>query len=201
MFTIIHLKYLFPMKFQMIVFSLALPSLLLMACSAPPAPCPPVEEHFVHPLSSIPATADDNIAVVEGYLNALAKADAAALRAAVAPGFYANNTFTPPDSSDVDGIIKIWMKNDSTRSNQKFEKVFAECVTVAAGDEYAGDWVHYWGTYSATDNATGKPYKVPFFYDARVEGGKITKSYTYYDRLSVYHQLGTKPPAAGEKGR
>ncbi|HQV52008.1 MAG: nuclear transport factor 2 family protein [Flavobacteriales bacterium] len=186
------------MKFEKIVFALALPSLLLLACSTPP-PCPPVEEHFVHPLSSIPAAADANIAVVESYLNGLLKADAAAIRAACAPGFYANNTFTPSDSSDVEGIIEMWAKNDSTRSDQKLRKVFAECVSVAAGDEYAGDWVHFWGDYSAKDNATGKSYTVPFFYDARVESGKITKSYMYYDRLSVYHQLGTTPPAPKAK--
>ena len=135
------------------------------------------------------------MAVVESYLNALIKADEAAIRASVAPGFYANNTFTPPDSSDVEGVIANWIGNDSTRTDQKMEKVFAECVTVAEGNEYAGDWVHFWGTYSATDKATGKPYKVPFFYDARVEDGKITKSYTYFDRLSVFNQLGIAPPA------
>ncbi|MEZ4739301.1 MAG: hypothetical protein R2818_08060 [Flavobacteriales bacterium] len=177
------------------VLAIALPGLLLFSCAAP-EPCPPVPEHYEHPLSSIPEEADANIAVVESYLNALIKADEASIRAAVAPGYYANNTFTPPDSSDVEGVIEGWMKNDSTRSDQRMERVFAECVTVADGNEYAGDWVHYWGTYSATDNATGKPYRVPFFYDARVEGGKITKSYTYFDRLSVFHQLGTTPPAA-----
>lgn len=132
-------------------------------------------------------------------MNGSVKIDAAAIRAACAPGFYANNTFTPPDSSDVEGIIKIWAKNDSTRSDQKLRKVFAECVSVAAGDEYAGDRVHYWGDHTATDKATGKAFRVPFFYDARVEDGKITKSYTYYDRLSVFHQLGISPPAPKAK--
>ena len=96
-------------------------------------------------------------------------------------------------------VIANWQKNDSTRSDQKLKTIFAECVTVAEGDEYAGDWVHYWAEYSATDNATGKPYTVPFFYDARVEDGKLTKSYTYFDRLSVFHQLGIDPPPAPEK--
>jgi len=174
-------------------FTFAIPGLLLAACSAP-QPCPPVEVHFVHPVSSIPPEADANIAVVEGYLNALVTLDVAAIRAATAPGFYANNTYTPPDSSDVEGVISAWMHNDSTRSDQKLEKVFAECVRVAPGNEYAGDWVHYWGTYYATDKATGKPFRVPFFYDGRVEDGKITKSYTYLDRLSVWNQLGVAPP-------
>lgn len=175
--------------------ALILGSSLLIACTAPP-PCPDVVEHFTHPLSSIPEAADANIAVVEGFLNGLLKSDGAAVRAATADGFYANNTYTPSDSSDTEAMILHWMHNDSTRTNQKFEKVFAECVTVAGGNEYAGDWVHYWGTYSATDNATGKSYRVPFFFDSRVENGKMTKSYTYLDRLSIYHQLGTTPPPA-----
>mgnify|MGYP001342084808 CR=1 FL=1 len=184
------------MNIQHIAPSVVLTSLLFAACTTPPAPCPPVEEHFVHSLSSIPPEADANIAVVEGYLTALTKADADAIRAAAAPNFYANNTFTPADSSDVEGVIADWLRNDSTRSDQRIERVFAECVRVADGNEYAGDWVHYWGTYSATDKATDKPYQVPFFYDARVQDGKITKSYTYFDRLSVFHQLGIAPPPA-----
>jgi ketosteroid isomerase-like protein len=150
-------------------------------------------------MSSIPESADANIAVVENHLNALITANADGIRSTTAPGFYANNTFTPADSSDTDGVIAHWMKNDSARTDQKIEKVFAECVSVAAGDEYAGDWVHFWGTYSAINKAAAKPYKVPFFLDCRVEDGKITKSYLYYDRLSVYHQLGIAAPSAPDE--
>lgn len=186
------------MSIRKTAFTIALPGLVLAACSTP-QPAPPVAEQFVHPVLSIPPETDANIAVVEGYLNALLKADAAAIRSATAPGFYANDTYTPEDSSDVDGVIAAWTRNDSTRSDQKIARVWAECVRIAPGNDYAGDWVHYWGTYTATDKATGKPYRVPFFYDSRVQDGKITKSYTYLDRLSVYRQLGVAPPAPSKQ--
>ena len=178
----------------------SLAAFALFACNAP-APCPPVEERFTHPVLSISPDNDANVAAVEAYLNALVKTDTAAIRAALAPGFFANNTFTPADSSDVAAVTANWVKNGAERSDQKVHKYFAQCVRIAEGNEYAGDWVQYWGKYSATDKATGKPYVVPFFMDSRLKDGKLVKSYTYFDRLSVSHQLGTKPPAAPEKAK
>ncbi len=175
-------------------------AMLFVACTEP-APCPPPEEHFEHPVMSISPDIDANIAVVEGYMQGIVNADEAAIRAALAPGFYSNNTWLPADSSDVDKIVKAWMKNDSTRSDQKITKVVASCTRVAEGNEYAGDWVHYWGRYSATDNETGKSYVVPLFFNTRVENGQMTKAYAYYDRLSIFHQLGTTPPAAPGAGK
>jgi len=69
---------------------------------------------------------------------------------------------------------------------------------VAEGEKYAGDWVHFWGRYSATDNATGKSYTVPYFSNTRLEKYKMVEGYIYFDRLSVFHQLGIDPP--GPKG-
>lgn len=173
----------------------SLVALLFAACSEP-APCPPPEEHFEHAVVSISPDIDANIAVVEGYLQGLVSADEAAIRGALAPGYYSHNTFLPADSSDADKVVAAWMRNDSTRSDQKVTQRAASCTRVAEGNEFAGDWVHYWGRYSATDVATGKPYVVPFFLNARVENGKMTTAFTYFDRLSVFHQLGTTPPPA-----
>lgn len=175
-------------------FGVAFTTLLLGACIPPP--CPPAEEHFQHPVLSIPAEADANIALVEDYLNALIVVDADVIRGSVAPEFYANNTWLPEDSSDVEGVITHWMSNDSTRSDQKISKVFAQSIEIADGNEYPGQWVQYWGTYSATDKATSKPYKVKFIMDANLKDGKLVKTYLWFDRLSAFHQLGTTPPPA-----
>lgn len=66
---------------------------------------------------------------------------------------------------------------------------------IAEGNSYPGQWVQYWGDYSATDKATGKPYTVVLILDAHVKDGKLVKSYLHYDRLSVLHQLGIDPPS------
>jgi len=180
---------------QRTVLAVSAAILLFSACTAPP-PSTAAVERFQHPVLSIPAEADANIALVEGYLNALIKADAEAIRAAVAPEFYANNTFVPADSSDVEAVIANWMRIDSTRSDQKIVKDFAQSIQIAEGNDYPGQWVQYWGKYSATDNATGKPFTARFIYDVNVRDGKMVKTYLWFDRLSTFHQLGTTPPPA-----
>lgn len=183
------------MRLHHIILGTAIASTLFIGCSQP---CPPAAEHFEHAVFSIPAETDANIAAVERYLNALITADAAGIRAAVGPGFYANNTWVPADSSDVEGVVANWIKNDSTRADQKFKKTFAQGIQIAEGNDYPGQWVQVWGDYSATDKATGKPFVVKVLVDAQVKEGKLVKIYSHYDRLSVYQQLGTAPPAAPE---
>jgi ketosteroid isomerase-like protein len=173
----------------------ALATVLVGACTTPP-PCPPAVEHYQHPVFSIPAETDANIALAESYLMAVISADADAIRASVAPGFYSNNTFVPADSSDVEEVIANWMRIDSTRTDQKIIKDYAQSIEVAEGNDYHGQWVQYWGKYSATDNATGKPFQVKFIFDCNVKDGKLVKSYMWFDRLSSFHQLGIAPPAA-----
>lgn len=182
------------MNIQTTLLHATLGALLLTACSTPP-PCPPVVEHFEHPVFSIPAEADANIAVVENHLNALITANETEIRASVGEGFYANNTWLPADSSDLEGVVAEWLQNDSTRTDQRIKKVSAQSIQIAEGNAYPGQWVQYWGDYSATDKATGKPYTVVFMLDAQVKDGKLVKSYLHYDRLSVFHQLGIDPPS------
>ena len=182
------------MPIQRSLMTLGLGAVLLSACTTPP-PCPPIVEHFEHPVFSIPAEADANITAVESYLNALITADEPGIRASLGDGFYGNNTWLPADSSDVEGIVAEWVHNDSTRTDQRIKKVSAQSIQIAEGNAYPGQWVQYWGDYSATDKATGKPYTVVFMLDAQVKDGKLVKSYLHYDRLSVLHQLGIDPPS------
>ena len=72
---------------------------------------------------------------------------------------------------------------------EKWGDLMKKIGTIKLGDTFSF-------TAEITDKATGKPYRVPFFFDGRVQDGKITKSYTYFDRLSVFHQLGIAPPPA-----
>lgn len=182
------------MMHQRTIIAATFAALLLGSCTTP-APCPAVVDHFEHPVFSVPPEADANITAVENHLNALITANAAGIRASVGVGFYANNTWIPADSSDVNGVVTQWMNNDSTRTDQRIKKVFAQSIQIAEGNAYPGQWVQYWGDYSATDKATGKPYTVVFMLDAQVKDGKVVKSYLHYDRLSVFHQLGVDPPS------
>lgn len=172
-------------------------SLLLAACSQP---CPPAPEHFTHPVLSVPPEADANMALVEGFLNACIKADVPAMRAALAPDYHEMLQVTPEDTSDVEKTIADWIRIDSTRTDQQLTTDAIEAIRYASG-KWEGDWVHFWGSYSATHKATGKPFKVPFFFDTQLKDGKLLRAYVYYDQLSVYHQLGIAPPAPDETKR
>jgi ketosteroid isomerase-like protein len=172
----------------------ALSTTLLLACSQP---CPPAAEHFTHPVLSVPPEADANMALVEGFLNACLKADTAAMRAAMAPDYHELLQTVPEDTSDVQEAIATWLAIDSTRTDQKLTTDAIEAIRHASG-KWEGDWVHFWGSYSATQKSTGKSFKVPFFFDSQLKDGKLQRSYMYYDLLSVYNQLGIAPPTAVE---
>ena len=165
--------------------------LLFTACQQP---CPEPEEVWQHPVLSISPDIDTNIAIVNSYMNGLVAADEAAIRNAVSTDFFAVGQRVPADTSSVDEIVETWLRNDTTRSDQEIKAVAVSCERVAEGEEYAGDWVHYWGRYSATDLASGKSYTVPYFFNTRIENYKMVESYIYFDRLSVFHQLGVDPP-------
>lgn len=173
----------------------ALGTTMLVACSQP---CPPVPEHFTHPVLSVPPEADANMAVVEGFLNACIKADAAGMRAVMAPGYHELLQTVPEDTSDAEKTIADWIAIDSTRTDQKLSIDAIEAFRYASG-KWEGDWVHVWASYSATHKAPGKPFTVPFFFDTQLKDGKLLRSYIYYDMLSAYNQLGIAPPAAAKK--
>ena len=166
-----------------------------VACTAP-APPPAAAQPEVKPAPvAISPAADANIAVVQAYLDGLVKADAAAIHAATNADFMSYTTWMPADSANVDSVIAGWQYRATKDTDQKLDKTAALSVSVAPGQQFAGDWVYYWGTYSATDKSLNKPYKVPFFCTALMANGKISKDWTYYDRLAIFHQLGVAPPA------
>lgn len=167
---------------------------LFVSCSAP---CPPAEVHFAHPVLSVPPEADANRAVVEAFLNACIMADTVAMRAAMAPGYHELLQTVPEDTSDADKTISDWVRIDSSRTDQKLTVDAIEAIRYASG-KWEGDWVHVWGTYSALHKATGKTFKLPFFFDSQLKDGKLLRSYMYYDELSVYKQLGVAPPMVPE---
>ena len=136
-----------------------------------------------------------NIAVVNTYLQALVKRDAAAVRAVVDPGFVSYATWSPHDTALVDSVIQRWERIGHARTDQELETTTAFSVTVAPDQQFAGDWVYYWATYTANDTRTGKPLEVPLFTTVYLVDGKLSAEWTYYDRLAIWNQLGITPPA------
>jgi hypothetical protein len=68
------------------------------------------------------------MALAENYMKTLITADAATIRASVAPDICANKTWIPEDSSDVEGVITNWTRNDSTRTDQMITRGYAQSI-------------------------------------------------------------------------
>ncbi|MGV9014038.1 MAG: hypothetical protein ACOH13_15710 [Flavobacteriales bacterium] len=141
-----------------------------------------------------------NIAVVNTYLQGLVKRDAAAVRAVVNPGFLSYATWSPGDTSVVDSVIQRWVRIGANRTDQELETTTAFSVTVAPDQQFAGDWVYYWATYTANDTRSGRKLEVPIFTTVYLTDGKLTAEWTYYDRLAIWNQLGIAPPAPKTAG-
>lgn len=135
-----------------------------------------------------------NIAVVNTYLQALVKGDAATARAVVNPGFLSYATWSPGDTAVVDSVIQRWERIGAARTDQELNTNTAFSVTVAPDQQFAGDWVYYWANYTANDTRTGNQLEVPLFTTVYLIDGKLSAEWTYYDRLAIWNQLGIAPP-------
>jgi len=151
----------------------------------------------VNPVDISPNSETD-IAVVQSYIDALLTADSVTLRSVTTSNFQALLVKNPIDSSGIDEVISLWASNLKTRSKQANETVAASSLRVNEGP-YQGDWVQYWGNYSATINETGVEIIVPYFVNSRMKNGKMDRSFSYYDRLAIFEALGYKLELSDEE--
>jgi len=151
----------------------------------------------VNPVDISPNSEAD-IAVVQSYIDALLKADSVTLRSVTTSDFQASLVKNPIDSSGIDEVISSWAANLKTRSNQTNETVAVMSVRVNEGP-YQGDWVQYWGNYSASMNETGVDIIVPYFINTRMKNGKMDRSFSYYDRLAIFEAQGYKLELSDEE--
>lgn len=160
-------------------------TLLVTSCQQP---APEVVEAEPAVLEISPNMERD-IATVRAYLDALLAADTVAMRNALTEDFLGYFVTSPFDTTTVDENIKNWVENNNTRSNQQNTIVASSSLRVNEGD-FVGDWVQIWGRYTAVENSVDIEIVVPYFVNIKMQNGKIDRSFTYYDRLAVYQQLG-----------
>jgi ketosteroid isomerase-like protein len=137
--------------------------------------------------------ADADIKIVTEYVNTLVGGNADKAKMLLA----SNNKGHGPsaaDSSTAEEVVSEWKQNYKVQSNRKFN--FVEATFRVKSGNLKGNWVSLWGDYAFTQN--GKNVTFPVHYIAHVTNGKIDVDRIYYDRLSVYQNLGYKlaPPAA-----
>jgi hypothetical protein len=87
------------------------------------------------------------------------------------------------DSATIDQVITSWTTVNEARSNQDAGVGASNSIMVHEGN-LAGDWANVWGEYTATDNATGYKFRVPWHAWYRIENGKISATGAYFDNLA-----------------
>jgi ketosteroid isomerase-like protein len=141
-------------------------------------------------------TAEKDMKTVGDYVNALTAGDLKKAKSMLDKTYMSYGP-TATDSSTVEQEMKSWEQNYKTQSDRKVGFI-TQTFKVTTGPQ-KGSWVSLWGNYTFTTD--GKTITFPFQLTASVSNGKITKSFIYFERLSILQQLGytLTPPAVVKK--
>jgi|GEM_PF-5356069 len=162
-----------------------LSSLLIVSCTPPEDPQIAIDEA--------------NTKVVFDYIDAVTNGDIDAMSAALADGYWSYGPAIADSSSKAENIAN-WTGNwDSLFAKIDYARVASTTESFADGP-LAGDWVSDWATITV-DYQDGTQTTFRFNGVYRVEGGKITRSTSFYDRADLLTQIGwtLAPPSTGEE--
>ena len=133
-----------------------------------------------------------NIKLVTDFIAALFANDAELAKSMVSSDFMDRGP-SAKDSTNIDQMTARWATNAVERSNQDPGIFAANSLQVNEGD-FAGQWVHMWGDYSADVNGTEFKYDVPWHRVFIITDGKISFSQVWYDSLSTALEFGAVAP-------
>lgn len=122
----------------------------------------------------------DNIALVHKFLEAQMTGDGLTMANLVTPDFYAINP--AGDSLAIDVYVDIWTALSKSRSNQD-AGVFATNSQSVKDGPLAGEWVLFWGTYTATEIETSEALEILWHADFEIINGKIKRSVSYFNMV------------------
>lgn len=140
-----------------------------------------------------------NVAVFQAAVDAFNKHDAKAFGDTLDKKVVWSDLAEPKDL-DMKGAVK---------DAQSFWKGFSDVKISPDAMWGAGDYVVMTGTIGGTNDGdlpamkmkkTGKSFSSPFMHIVKVGGGKITKSWIFYDSMGFAMQLGMMPGPGGGKG-
>jgi hypothetical protein len=133
-----------------------------------------------------------NIKLVSDFIAALVATDDEKAKSMVSNEFMDNGP-GKKDSATIDQMTARWATNLKERSNQDPGIYAANSLQVNEGD-FAGQWVHVWGNYTADVNGSDYKYDVPWHRVFIITDGKISFSQVWYDSLSTALDLGAVVP-------
>ena len=166
-------------------------SLTFISCDEKVTTAEVVEEVTQPPYEPSP-NEEANIKLVTDFIAALFANDAELAKSMVSSDFMDRGP-SAKDSTNIDQMTARWATNAVERSNQDPGIFAANSLQVNEGD-FAGQWVHMWGDYSADVNGTDYKYDVPWHRVFIITDGKISFSQVWYDSLSTALEFGAVAP-------
>lgn len=124
--------------------------------------------------------AAENIALVQKFIDAQMMGDGETMRALTTDDFFARNPVG--DTLTIDEYATTW-EALSTRRNNQDAGVFATNSQTVTEGPLSGEWVMFWGTYTAVDNESKEALEVLWHADFRIKDGKISRSVFYFDMV------------------
>ena len=155
---------------------------------------------LISPLALIwactPQNREDNIVLVERYVDAVVSNDFATMDSLLADNYMGYGPGINDSTNKKDGIANWQENSEELYSSISFERTQYVATTVTEG-QAAGDWVTTW----AHVNLSYKDGRGPVNFRAnsvyRIEKGKIAFSISFYDASDILRQLGYQfiPPS------
>ena len=137
------------------------------------------------------------IAAVQSLVDAMLAGDSTAITELTTEDFISIYVTNPMDTVNKENFIKDWVSFQTLRSDQQNERLAVSCLKVNEGN-YIGDWVQYWGNYSANLVDMDTSLFIPYFINLKLSDGKISKMYSYYDRVPIWQAVGYQITPPGQ---
>ena len=138
--------------------------------------------------SSTPHT-EENIAVVEKYVQAVQNKDYAAMESLLGENYYGYGP-SYNDSISRSNALSAWKENISyLYESIEYEKSRNLAEVIPDGPN-KGNWVSNYAQLSIKYKDGRGPVKIWANTVYKLEDGKIVKSYTFYNEADVFRQLG-----------
>lgn len=130
-----------------------------------------------------------NIAIVDGYVNAVQKLDYSLMDTFLADNYIGYGP-SANDSINKSNAANQWKSNvDLVYEKIEYKKSRSIAVTVPDG-ENAGEWVANWALLEITFKDSKEKVTILANTVYKIEEDKISKSYTFYNEADALEQLG-----------
>ena len=152
------------------------------------------------PVYNLSEAAD--IQLITSFLNDLTNGQFEAAHRRLAEGFVA---YGPGynDKLETDNLLEQWNRNGQRYANQQLTIESASTTLIPTGNNQ-GQWVYVKAIWSAVDGrGQGNPVRIPFHQLARVNNGRIERTYTSYGTDQLFYDLGfslyTSPSSTAQR--